>query len=285
MNGLTEDGQALVEDVAARHGFSPEAVTQMLRAVAQGGGTQAQFSHPEFGGMGQWSSGGMTMIGDMFNNTLKARVDALCAELSGALATRTLFQPEAGGASLFVPGSSAAWWPEELGQPAASGSQNDLHYAYFPATRRLAVRIGGDLTVYDTGAHQIGGVSQQQGGDQSVTFTSQMGLVRLADLPVVQDGAAAPDEIAPDVTPAQDEAPAAHRLDPVPAPEPFQPAPAQATPGPVPTSAPVQAAPAAGGEESDAIFAKLEKLAALRDKGILSEEEFTAKKQELLARL
>lgn len=36
---------------------------------------------------------------------------------------------------------------------------------------------------------------------------------------------------------------------------------------------------------SDDIFAKLERLAGLRDKGILSEQEFAAKKGELLARL
>ena len=35
----------------------------------------------------------------------------------------------------------------------------------------------------------------------------------------------------------------------------------------------------------DDIFAKLERLAGLRDKGILSEEEFAAKKAELLSRL
>lgn len=42
-------------------------------------------------------------------------------------------------------------------------------------------------------------------------------------------------------------------------------------------------APAAGA--ADEVFAKLERLAELRDKGILSEEEFAAKKGELLARL
>ncbi len=35
--------------------------------------------------MGQWSQGGMIMIGDMFNNALKYRVDALCSELSSLL--------------------------------------------------------------------------------------------------------------------------------------------------------------------------------------------------------
>ena len=60
-----------------------------------------------------------------------------------------------------------------------------MRYAFFPATRRLAIELGGRLTVYDTGDHQIGGVSQQQGSGASLTFTSQHGLVRVADLPVV----------------------------------------------------------------------------------------------------
>ena len=46
----------------------------------------AQFTHPELGGSGQWMQGGMTMVGDMFNNALKAQVDGLCAELSRFLA-------------------------------------------------------------------------------------------------------------------------------------------------------------------------------------------------------
>ena len=33
----------------------------------------AQFSHADFGGMSQWSSG-MTMVGDMFNDGLKSKL-------------------------------------------------------------------------------------------------------------------------------------------------------------------------------------------------------------------
>ena len=75
MQGLTPEGERIVEDIARRHGFSTDAATSLLRALAAGNGTQAQFNHPELGGMGQWSQGGMIMIGDMFNNGLKARVD------------------------------------------------------------------------------------------------------------------------------------------------------------------------------------------------------------------
>lgn len=297
MTMLTPDGQAIVNDVANRHGFSPQAVTELLVALEQGGGTQAQFNHWEFGGMGQWSLGGMVMIGDMFNNGLKARVDSLCTELSNVLANTMVFRPaqvqnqsssyqgqmqgggqmqmQGGGgmgqSSLFVPGSGMGnWWPAELGQPGSTGAQNDMKYAYFPNTCRLAILVNGQTTVYDTGAHQIGGFGQQQSGDQSLTFTSQFGLVRVADLPVVQMG--------PDVPVAQPE-PAP--VQPEPQPEPQQTiAPEPAAPAPQLTSQ-----PAPMGGDSDAIFAALEKLGALRDMGILSDQEFSDKKAELLARL
>ena len=45
----------------------------MLESVVNGNGAMAQFSHPEFGGSGQWMRGGMIMVSDMFNNYLKGR--------------------------------------------------------------------------------------------------------------------------------------------------------------------------------------------------------------------
>lgn len=286
---LSPEGQTLVSDIASRHGFSEDAVTHMLIAVNNGAGTQAQFNHWEFGGMGQWSMGGMIMIGDMFNNGLKARVDSLCCDLSGALASAQVFQPAprptsfqgqsqsgggmqmqsnggmGGGSSLFVSGGGfgggfGTWWPEELGQPGSTGAQNDLKYAYFPGIARLAILLNGQVTVYDTGQHQIGGFGQQQGGDQSLTFTSQFGLVRVADLPVVSPGGQARRDPAPTPEPAPQQ-----HMDPAPA-------------------APVPPAAQSGGD-SDAIFAALEKLGQLRDMGVLTDAEFDAKKAELLARL
>jgi hypothetical protein len=60
-------------------------VTSMLFSIVGGRGGMAQFSHPEFGGSGQWMAGGAIMISDMFNNALKAGVDALCNELSALI--------------------------------------------------------------------------------------------------------------------------------------------------------------------------------------------------------
>ena len=80
------------------------------------------------------------------------------------------------------------WWPNKLGEPNSVGGQNDLRYAYFADIHRLAVQRGGKITLYDTGHHRIGGVSQQQqNNDSAATFTSQIGDVRLDDLKVVDE--------------------------------------------------------------------------------------------------
>ncbi|MGP0058307.1 MAG: hypothetical protein ACLPID_03330 [Beijerinckiaceae bacterium] len=206
MPELTPEGLRIADNLAGRYAVSRNAVLTLFDAVANGHGTQAQFYHPDLGGMGQWSHGGMVMIGDMFNQRLKDKVANLCSEIAGLLRNQALFTPPAAsqsqsqsqgqgqglgqaGVSLFVPGVSSSWWPIELGAPASVGSQNDLRYAYFPATRRLAIEQGGRVSVYDTGDHSISGFSQQQSGDQSLTFTSQFGLVRVADLPQVTPNA------------------------------------------------------------------------------------------------
>src|ERR1700757_297364 len=189
-----------IAEIARRHGLSREAVLAMVFALHVGGGTMAQFSIPELGGSGQWMQGGMTMVGgNMFDNALRARVDALCSELAQLLATSSVFPP-----SMFT---SANWWPANLGVPSAVGGQNDVRYAIFPSTRRLAIQINGVTKVFDTGEHHIGGVQQQQqggggmqqqqqggGGVQqqqpggaygSVTFTSQFGTFDVSSLPEV----------------------------------------------------------------------------------------------------
>jgi hypothetical protein len=170
-------------DIAQRHGFSEAAAQSMLASIRSGGGSMAQFSHPEFGGMGQWSRGGMIMIGDMFNNGLKARVDALCNDLAAYLQDEPAQAQTAHSPSGFGGGShDGNWWPGDLGAPASSGSQNGMRYAYFPATHCVAVEQNGRVSLYDAGEHRIGGVSQQQSGVQSLAFTSQLGTIRVEDL-------------------------------------------------------------------------------------------------------
>jgi hypothetical protein len=74
------------------------------------------------------------------------------------------------------------WWPDDLGEPSASGSQNGMRYAFFPEKHRLLVEHDGKLATYDSGDHRISGVSQQHGKDQSLAFTDQNGSVELHDL-------------------------------------------------------------------------------------------------------
>ncbi len=72
-----------------------------------------------------------------------------------------------------------AWWPDDLGQPASSGGQGGIRYAFFPDRRRLAVERDGAVALYDSGDHRIGGVSQGQDGGGTLAFTSQHGEVAL----------------------------------------------------------------------------------------------------------
>lgn len=164
-----------MEELARRHGVSVEAVQVLQDALRRGGGRQAQFSHRDLGGMGQWSAGGMTQVGDMFNAALKDKVSALCAELA-----RHPDERQGEGAQA----ASGDWWPQGLGQPSAAGAQDGMRYACFPNARRVVVEQAGSVTVYDSGDHRIHGVSQSQSSTQELRFASQNGTVRAADLPV-----------------------------------------------------------------------------------------------------
>jgi hypothetical protein len=259
---VTPDAENAIGDIAGRYGLSRDAVLAMLFAVHAGGGTMAQFTIPELGGSGQWMRGGMTMVGDMFDNALKARVDALCGELAQLLTTTTVFPASTAGAvGAFT---AANWWPAELGVPSATGAQNDARYAVFPGTRRLAIQINGVTKVFDTGEHRIGGVQQQQGtGYGSLGFTSQLGTFAVSTLSELGVR-----EVA--------ETPAA-------APAPRHQSQYQSSPPPK-SAPPAQAADPAPGDPA-AIVSAIESLAGLHQRGILSDEEFAAKKAELLGRL
>jgi hypothetical protein len=185
---LNEEGY--ISRVSIRHSVSPDAVRTILRALRSGGGTMAQFSHPDFGGMSQWSPG-MSMVGDMFNSNLKSKLDAICTELATYVPETRSTDRGRGREDDEVSYQSSRqrsnWWPGKLGTPSAVGAQNDLQYAVFPGTRRLAIKDGGDVEIYDTGNHRIFGVAQAQSADQTLTFTSQDGLVRVKDLPKIRD--------------------------------------------------------------------------------------------------
>jgi hypothetical protein len=73
------------------------------------------------------------------------------------------------------------WWPEDLGSPSSLGSQNNVHYAYFRAARRLLLRHGKEITAYDTGDHDISGVAQASDISHA-RFFSNLGEVDLKSL-------------------------------------------------------------------------------------------------------
>lgn len=302
MQKLTSEGSRIANELAQRHGFSVDAVTHMMFAVRNGNGSMAQFNHSEFAGGGQWMRGGMLMLSDMFNNYLKTRVDSLCNEISDLLSNQPGLlragsfqsQTQSGNAnhqsqasgdfattnyvpsevaneqnqnSLFEPDANAQWWPKDLGQPNAVGSQNNVAYAYFAARQRLAVKTGDQVWTYDTLNHQIGGFSQQQGLGGSIIFTSQFGTVNLSTLPVVsRNGETAtvntnPPAVEPSISVTSgmnEEVPSV--------------AVTTSENAELPTSTP-------------AILNAIERLGELFEKGILTDEEFTIKKQELLERL
>jgi len=285
MPQLSPAGVQAVQDIAQRHGFSFDAVQTMLTAVINGNGSMAQFSHFEFGGSGQWMQGGMTMIGDMFNNYLKGRVDNLCAELARLIANQpdlirigsfqsqsqngnTVYNQSGGGSStghnpnsLFVAAPVLPdWWGPDLKWPNSSGGQNGMRYAWFSQAHRLAIESNGQVIIYDTLDHNIGGVSQQQSGGYSVTFSSQYGYVDLSRLPIIS----------------------INGQPPLPAPAPQQGNNSNFAPVNPPTA--TNFAPASDGNGGD-IFASIEKLATLQSRGILTEQEYAAKKAELLSRL
>jgi hypothetical protein len=110
--------------------------------------------------------------------------------------------------------------------------------------------------VYDTLKHQIGVLSQQQGAGSSITFSSQFGTVELTNLPVVsRDG------------------------------QPVQPPPAPSSP---PQNAPATQSPVVSSGNAPAgadVLNALERLGELLEKGVVSDEEFNAKKADLLSRL
>ena len=53
MSDITEFGRSTIQDLANRYRLSHDAIEHMARAIANGGGTMAQFNVPELGGSGQ----------------------------------------------------------------------------------------------------------------------------------------------------------------------------------------------------------------------------------------
>ena len=154
---------------------------------------------------------------------------------------------------LLLPAVPVTGGPLGLQFPNSTGAQNNVRYAYFATIRRLAIEANGHVTLYDTLDHQIGGFFQQQSVGGSITFTSQYGLVDVSTLPVIS----------------------------------IDNEPVQKTAQSQPATTSIQQSPdnLQGINKEEDIFAAIEKLAALKDKGILTDSEYSDKKAELLSRL
>lgn len=267
MQKLTDIGEKFVNEIASRYGLSHDAVLHMLVAVNNGGGTMAQFNCPELGGSGQWMRGGMIMVGDMFNNGLKMTVDNICNELVNILSNNQVFPVVPAG----TPGSNQ-WWPSDLGSPFSSGGQNNSRYAVFP--NRLAVERDGQVSVYDTLDHNIGGVSQQQGSNNSLTFNSQWGTISVSSLPLIS-GQSVEQTNFVEPNQFQEKMPESNFMQADPQP--------QAIDNNIQIDSQTQ--PQSNNSQYEATNKMIEvikKLAELRDLGALTEEEFNNKKSQIL---
>ena len=269
MQKLTDIGENFVNNIASRYGLSHDAVVHMLVAVNNGGGSMAQFNCPELGGSGQWMRGGMTMVGDMFNNGLKNTVDNLCNELADILANNQVFPVIPAG----TPGSHQ-WWPGNLGSPFSSGAQNNIRYAVFP--NRLAVELNGQVSIYDTLDHNISGVSQQQGGNTSLTFNSQWGTINVNSLPLLSGQSIEPPQNNFAEPPAPIETPQYQASEPMTEPEMVN---------DIVTNEPINDNNTAPQYSTNETLAIIEKLVQLRDIGALTEDEYNIKKTDLLKRI
>ena len=145
----------------------------------------AQFSHPEFGGMSQWSRG-MTMVGDMFNDAKRAKLDAVASDLSSyATSNPAPSAPRSGKAtgsdrnvgevSYSSKRTSSNWWPSDLGNPHSTGGQNDMRYAIFTNPQGFG-HMGNADNDQDHRDHRGRPATSDKAG-QRVSETSAFGTV------------------------------------------------------------------------------------------------------------
>ncbi len=172
---------SLFRELAKKHGVSEAAVAELHAALTRGGGRMAQFNHPDLGGQGQWMASGMIMVGDMFNDALKAKVGALCEALVPTLGAGS--PASAPSESPSGRAASSSWWPAEFTSPAATGGQNDFRYAYFPRDNALVLERAGKIETYDTTGHDLHGFGQQQSSSSGFTLHSARGPIDVTQFP------------------------------------------------------------------------------------------------------
>ena len=291
MRPLSPAGQQAIQDLAQRHGFSPDAVRCMLDAVINGHGSMAQFNHPEFGGSGQWMSGGMTMLSDMFNYPLKGRVEGLCHDLAHLVAHQPDLthggsfqsQSQGGGYGQQPGGYSSSQQQSGGGQPQQNGAGPVGPVSLFvpPAPGPSGDWWGADLR-WPTSTGAQNGVRYAYFAQARRLAIEVNGHVTLYDTLDHQIGGFSQQQGAGgsltfssqygwvDVARLP-----VLSVDGAPPPAAEQPAPL----------GPSDRNPAPSPPDGGDVFTLIERLADLHAKGILSAEEFAVKKTELLSRL
>ncbi|MBO9471851.1 SHOCT domain-containing protein [Endozoicomonas sp. G2_2] len=260
MTETAADTNARLAKFSRQYGFSEDAVRHLFEAVTQGGGDMAMFDHPEFHGPGQWMRGGLMMTTTPGDRVLNNAIESLCNRLSALL--RAQHAPGQSGYRRISPEARAwdtsvsprqRWWPHEWGDPVATGHTDDLAYAFFDDAARMAIRSGDQVDLYKTADHCITGIAQaQQGTSATLVFTTPFGELPLDELARCDDDRN---------NPAGNATATEHRSGEPAAAE-------QATP-----------------QSSMEILEAIEKLGALHREGVLTDDEFNAKKQALLNRL
>ena len=231
-------------------------------------GSQAQFNHPDLGGMGQWSGGGMIMIGDMFNQGLKHRVDALCNELAGLVRSNPRSTPASRkarwrgqsvrrGIGFAEPLVAAGTGRARVGRRA---ERNAIRIFPALAASRSTGRSGPRIRL---GRASAVGLFATAGRRSIADLHQPIRRRSLADLPLVRRRADRPRSVALCARRRRRRTP-------------------QAAPSAAAVAAPTDCACP---RFSDDVLRTMERLAELRRKDILTEEEFSAEKAELLARL
>ena len=288
MRKLTSAGQERIKELAQRHGFSTNAVMSMLDSVMRGNGNMAQFDHPEFGGAGQWMQGGMTMVSDMFNHSLKGRVDALCSELSRLTASQpdffrsSSFQSQTQGSpqqKIYTNGQSQQQCSGNAGtrQKQTSAGPAGPVSLFVPAAATSRGWWPADLGQPDsTGAQN--GVRYAYFGQAkrlAIELNGEVTLYDTLDNHITSFSQQQPHGASLTFA-SQHGLVAVASLPVVPIGGAVQPV--------LPLKQEEHVSTQSVAREAD-VFATIEKLAKLHSKGILSDEEFATKKAELLRRV
>ncbi|AEI50688.1 hypothetical protein [Runella slithyformis] len=167
-----------IQEIAEKYNVSEQTVRTLLEGLKASGGRQVQFNISELGGMGQWQ-GGMVMIGDMFNNSLKAKVAELCSELAPLSQS---MDEEAKGQDADIAETDRKS-VEKRPSASFSGSQNGHQYAYYASENMLEMEQNGQVTRYSTEGYALSGVQQSQdNGGRSLRFSYPGGTVSVNDL-------------------------------------------------------------------------------------------------------